>query len=285
MSKKVQFIIWTIIAIVAVALLGICIFNFVSMNNGGNVHPQVSIEFQDYGTVKFELYPEYAPNTVANFIKLAESGYYNDKVMYGKDSICLYFGRDENGEVADPTTESINYDTTEPYTYSIDGEFVANGFSQNTLRHEKGVISLIRNNYTEYFSDLYDESYNSGNSQIGIMMSDDAANLNGVYAAFGRVIEGMDILEKIYNETEIAVEEKEEDVVEEAEDEAEEVEAEESEEHEDDGGIKKFATYPKVASITVDTKGIDYGMPEIHEAFDYTEFLNQYLSSYTSTSY
>ena len=285
MSKKLQFIIWTVIAIAVVALLGLCIYNYVEMNSKGNVHPHVSIEFENYGTVEFELYPEYAPNTVANFIKLAQSGYYNDKVMYGKDTMCLYFGRDENGEVVEPTTETIEYPEASPYNYSIDGEFIANGFAKNTLRHEKGVVSLIRSNYTEYFSDLYDESYNSGSSQIGIMMSDQSSNLNGVYAAFGRVVNGLDILEKIYNELEV-VEETEEDVTEEdVEDVDEEVDEEtdtESEEEEDKGGIKKFAEYPKVTAVTVDTYGIDYGMPEIHKAFDYTEYLNNYLQSYSA---
>ena len=273
MSKKVQFIIWTIIAVLIVALLGWYAYSYISMKTGGNIHPEVEIEFENYGTVKFELYPEYAPNTVANFIKLAESGYYNDKVMYGKDSLCLYFGRNQDGEITEPTTETIEYKTAEPFTYAIKGEFIANGFTQNTLRHEKGVISLIRNNYTEYFSSLYEESYNSGNSQIGIMMSDDAVNLNGVYAGFGKVVEGMDILEEIYNNAEVAAAS--------TNDEETKVEAEEATEKaaEDDGAIKEFTNYPKVVSVKIDTHGIDYGMPEVLEAFDYTTFINNYMSS------
>ena len=270
MSKKVQFIIWTIIAVLIIALLGWYAYSYARMKTEGNTHPEVEIEFENYGTVKFELYPEYAPNTVANFIKLAESGYYNDKVMYGKDALCLYFGRNQEGEITEPTTDTIEYPTVEPFTYSIEGEFVANGFTQNTLRHEKGVMSLIRNNYTEYFSSLYEESYNSGNSQVGIMMSDDAVNLNGVYAAFGRVVEGMDILEKMYNEAEVVAASK---------DDTEEAETTEATE-EDEAAIKEFVNYPKVTSVKIDTHGIDYGMPKVVKAFDYTTFINNYMSSY-----
>ena len=256
MSKKAQFVIWAVIVIAAIILIAFSIYKAVERNTTGNIHPVVAIEFENYGTVSFELYPEYAPNTVANFIKLAQSEYYNDKVLYGKDNVCLYFGRNSEGEIDDPTTDTIGYPVASPYSYSIDGEFIANGFNDNTLRHEKGVITLIRNNYTEYFSSLYEESYNSGNAQIGIMMSDDASNLDGVYAGFGKVVEGMDVLEKIYNE--VAVE---------------------SDASKDETGIKKFAEFPKVTAVTIDTHGIDYGMPEIHEMFDYTEFINQYISA------
>ncbi len=272
-----KLVLWIIILVILVALVGVYAYSTFDRNVNGNVHPVVSIELGDYGSVKFELYPEYAPNTVTNFIKLAESGYYNNKVMYGKDSICLYLGRDENGEVVNPTTEDIEYAAVAPYNYSIDGEFIANGFSKNTLRHEKGVLSLIRNNYPSELS-LTEESYNSGNAQVGIMMSDDSVNLNGVYAAFGRVVEGMDVLEKIYNEAETKVEETEEtdeiaaETVDTATEETVEVE-------EDDSEIKTFVNYPTITEVRVDTHGINFGMPEIHEMFDYETYINQYLSS------
>lgn len=280
--KKLVF--WIILLVVLVALVGVYGYSTFDRNVNGNVHPVVSIELENYGTVKFELYPEYAPNTVKNFIKLAESGYYNNKVIYGKDSICLYLGRDENGEAVDPTTEDIKYAAVTPYNYSIDGEFIANGFDQNTLRHEKGVLSLIRNNYPSELS-LTTESYNSGNAQVGIMMSDDAVNLNGVYAAFGRVVEGMDVLDKIYNEAEIKVEDAEKTDEEAANTNTEETtdtateEAETVEVEEDDGEIKNFANYPKITEVRVDTHGINFGMPEIHEMFDYEKYINDYLSS------
>ena len=119
----------------------------------------------------------------------------------------MYAGRDTEGNAINPKIslidDSIEAGTDADYEYTIPGEFVVNGYEQNTLRHEKGVISLIRNDYTQYVASLSKESYNSGNAQIGIMMSDSATTLNGVYAAFGKITEGMDVLEKIYNEVEI----------------------------------------------------------------------------------
>ena len=90
MSKKVQIIIWAIIAALVCILIGGYVYNTVLRYTEGNTHPEVTFELQDYGTVKMELYPEYAPNTVANFVRLVEKGFYNNKVVYGKDDICLY---------------------------------------------------------------------------------------------------------------------------------------------------------------------------------------------------
>ena len=183
MSKKVQFVIWAIILIAVVGLLGGLVYSVVKMNTEGNVHPEVTFEIKDYGNVKMELYPKYAPNTVANFIRLVEKGYYNNKVVYGKDEICLYAGRNSEGEIENPKT-SLIFDNVEAgseydYDYTIKGEFAGNGFKQNTLMHEKGVVSLIRNDYTQYVQTLSEESYNSGNAQLGIMMGENASNLNG----------------------------------------------------------------------------------------------------------
>ena len=130
---------------------------------------------------------------------------------------------------------------------------------------------------------LSQESYNSGNAQLAIMM-DDASNLNGVYAAFGRVIDGMDVLEKMFNELEIA--EKTEESAEEAsiadtstEDTATASEASD-ESSEESGGIQAFKTYPVITSASVDTKGIDYGMSETEEAFDYESYMNNLMQQY-----
>ena len=253
-----------------------------------------------------ELYPEYAPNTVANFIKLVESGYYNDKVFYGRDDVCIYVGRTADGEVTNPTANFITGNAEETYEYTIKGEFVANGFEQNTLRHEKGVISLIRNDYSQYFSELYEESYNSGNAQIGIMMGDKAANLNGVYAAFGKITEGLEIVEKLYNEAEVVAIPEETTATTETTDTTntttttenttstettntaentvtESAETEDATEDDADG-IYEFATYPKIVSASVDTHGVTFESPVIEEAFDYETYINDYMSSYYSTS-
>lgn len=267
MSKKVQIIIWAIIAAIVGILVGGYVYITAERLTAGNSHPEVIFEVQDYGTIKMQLYPECAPNTVANFIRLVEKGYYNNKVVYGKDDICLYLGRNLEGEIDNPKTslilDNVQADSEYDYEYTIPGEFIANGFKQNTLKHEKGVISLIRNDYTQYVSSLSKESYNSGNSQIGIMMSDNASNLNGSYASFAKVTEGMEILENIYNNSEVAPHEHE---------------GEAGEAHEE--GIEAFAKYPVISSATVDTKGVNYGDPKIEEAFDYESYMYNLMSSY-----
>ena len=264
MGKKVQICVWTIIAIVVVLLLGGCIYNFVRATKEEPIHPEVAFEIENLGTIKMELYPEYAPNTVKNIIKLVESGYYNNKVIYGKDEICLYVGRTAEGEAENPTAslifDEIKAGTEQDFEYSIKGEFIANGFKQNTLSHEKGIVSLIRNNYGTGF---YEQSYNSGNAQLAVMLSEDSANLNGVYAACGKITEGLELLEKIYNEAETV-----------------KPEVVEGEEKPTEEAIKQFVATQKITSATVNTYGIDYGNPEIEEAFNYEEYMYQMMNSY-----
>ncbi len=145
-------------------------------------NPLVTMEIEDYGTIKIELYPEYAPNTVANFVSLIESGFYNG----------LTFHRLVPGFViqgGDP----IGNGTGGP-GYTIAGEFKANGYSKNTLSHDKGVISMARS-----------MAYNSAGSQFFIVLDDSAkSSLDNLYAGFGRVTEGMEILEEIEKSEEIA---------------------------------------------------------------------------------
>lgn len=290
MSKKAQIVIWVIILVAVLALLGGYVYSVVNRVTVGNIHPEVSIEIQDQGTVKLELYPEYAPNTVANFIRLVEKGYYDGKVLYGKDEICLYAGRNTEGNI-DQAKTSLIFDGVDEgseydYEYAIEGEFILNGHNENTLKHEKGVLSLIRNDYTQYMPSLSNESYNSGNTQLGIMMSDDSSNLNGAYAAFGRVTEGMEILENIYNNLEIAAPETTEEATDDETTAPETTTPEateentESEETEEDGGIKAFANYPVITSVKVDTKGINHGNPTVQEAFDYNSYMYNLMSQY-----
>lgn len=264
MGKKLQICILTIIALVTFLLLGGVICNLVRATNEDVIHPEVTFEIENVGTIKMELYQEYAPNTVANIVKLVEAGYYNNKVIYGKDELCLYVGRTQEGEAENPTVSLINSKveagSEADFEYSIEGEFTTNGFTQNTLRHEKGVVSLIRNNYG---SSLYEESYNSGNAQLGVMMSDNASNLNGAYAAFGKITEGLDLLENIYNTQELIVE----------------VDEETGEVVESTGGIEEFSNKLVITSATVDTHGVEFEIPEVIEAFDYEEYMYQMIYS------
>lgn len=264
MGKKLQIVFWLIIAIIAFILLGGVIYNLARATYEDPIHPEVTFEIANLGTIKMELYQEYAPNTVANFIKLVERGYYDtDKVLYGKDDLNLYFGVTAEGEIEIPQASLLNkeieVDSEEDFQYSIPGEFAANGFNQNTLCHEKGVVTLMRESYG---SALLEEGYNSGVSQIGIVMKDTAASLNGVYAAFGRITEGLDLLEEIYNNAEIAAPEVNEET-------GEPIET----------GVEAFATKYVVSTSKVDTHGIDFGYPQIVERFNYDEYVYQMFNS------
>lgn len=140
-------------------------------------NPIVTMEISDYGTIKIELYPKYAPNTVANFVNLVESGFYNDNTFHRLVPGFVLQGGDPDG------------DGTGGPGYTIKGEFSENGYGKNTLKHDKGVVSMARTNMP-----------NSAGSQFFIVLDDTKtihASLDNKYAAFGKVIEGMDIIENI----------------------------------------------------------------------------------------
>ena len=135
-------------------------------------NPIVTIEMENGDLMKAELYPDIAPNTVNNFISLVQSGFY--------DGVC--FHRVINGfmlQGGDPTGSGAGGPG-----YAIRGEFSTNGFT-NDLKHEPGVLSMARTMFP-----------NSGGSQFFIMHKT-SPHLDGDYAAFGKVIEGMDIVDKI----------------------------------------------------------------------------------------
>jgi len=139
---------------------------------GDPTDPIVTITMTDGSIIKLELYPDIAPNTVANFVTLAESGYYNG----------LIFHRIIPGFMI----QGGGYSEAAPRNpgYAIRGEFSQNGF-ENELKHERGVISMART------SDM-----NSAGSQFFIMHAN-APNLDGGYAAFGKVIEGIEVVDGI----------------------------------------------------------------------------------------
>lgn len=140
-------------------------------------NPIVTMEISDYGTIKIELYPKYAPNTVANFVNLVESGFYNDNTFHRLVPGFVLQGGDPDR------------DGTGGPGYTIKGEFSENGYGKNTLKHDKGVVSMARTNMP-----------NSAGSQFFIVLDDTEtihASLDNKYAAFGKVIEGMEIIENI----------------------------------------------------------------------------------------
>lgn len=263
MGKKLQIVFWLIIAVATFLLLGGIVYNLARATHEEVVHPEVTFEIENLGTVKMELYQEYAPNTVANIIKLVEKGHYTNKVLYGKDDVVLYYGVNEDGNEDIPQASLVNSEialnSEEDFDYSIPGEFSANGYNKNTLCHEKGVVTLIRSNYG---SALLEEGYNSGVSKLGVIMKDTAASLNGYYAAFGKITEGFDLLENLYNTGEIA---------------APEVNAETGETVET--GIDEFANKFVIKSATVDTHGLNMGVPEMVEYFNYDEYIYQMFSA------
>lgn len=263
MGKKLQVCLWLIVAVAVFVALGGVVYQLARATHEEPIHPEVTFEIENFGTIKMELFPEYAPNTVKNIIRLVEKGFYNEKVIYGKDEISLYMGRSSDSNAPDIKSsyiiDSIEADSENDYNYAIEGEFIANGFEQNTLNHEKGTVTLLRNNYG---SALLEESYNSGNAQLAIMMNEEAAILNGSYAAFGKITEGFELLEKLYNEGEILSKE-----------------SEDSDQLQDEA-IERFATYPVIKSATVDTKGINYGNPVILEAFNYSDYMYQMMEQY-----
>lgn len=135
-------------------------------------NPVVTIEMENGGVMKVELYPETAPNTVANFISLVEKGFYNGTIFHRVIPGFMIQGGDPEGTgMGGPG-------------YRIKGEFTANRF-QNDLKHTKGVISMARSGHPD-----------SVGSQFFIMV-DDAPHLDGQYASFGKVIEGIEVADQI----------------------------------------------------------------------------------------
>lgn len=135
-------------------------------------NPIVTIEMENGGVIKAELYPEIAPNTVNNFISLIKKGFYDGVIFHRVIPGFMIQGGDPNGTgVGGPG-------------YSIKGEFTGNGF-KNNLKHSRGVLSMART-----------MAPNSAGSQFFIM-HDNAPHLDGQYASFGKVIEGMEVVDKI----------------------------------------------------------------------------------------
>lgn len=136
------------------------------------------IEVENYGTITVELYPDIAPITVKNFVNLAKKGFYNGLTFHRIMDGFMIQGGDPLGNGTGGNTDSQGNRLT------IKGEFTANGVN-NTLSHKRGVISMARA-----------QDYNSASSQFFIMHKD-AAYLDGAYAAFGQVISGMEVVDKI----------------------------------------------------------------------------------------
>lgn len=135
-------------------------------------NPIITIEMENNDIIKVELYPEIAPNTVNNFISLVKKNFYDGLIFHRViEGFMIQGGCPEGSGMGGPG-------------YGIDGEFSLNNF-KNDLKHTKGVLSMARA-----------QNPNSAGSQFFIMHQD-SPHLDGSYAAFGKVIEGLEIVDKI----------------------------------------------------------------------------------------
>ena len=136
-------------------------------------YPKIKITVRDYGEMTAELYPDKAPNTVKNFLSLIESGFFSGMIFHRviKGFMIQGGGFDES--------------FTQKSAAAIRGEFIANGFMQNDLRHTRGVLSMARTS-----------DPNSASSQFFVMHKD-ALHLDAQYAGFGKLTDGFDVLDKI----------------------------------------------------------------------------------------
>lgn len=170
-------------------------------------NPVVTITMENDEQIVLELEPAVAPNSVANFISLIEDGYYDGLIFHRVIPGFMIQGGDSSG------------DGSGGPGYAIDGEFSSNGF-ENDMKHERGVLSMARA-----------QDPNSAGSQFFIMV-DDTASLDGEYAAFGKVTEGMETVDAIVaNETD---------------------------------AMDKPIEEQKMKKVEVDTKGFDYPAPVTH---------------------
>ena len=168
--------------------------------------PIVTITMENDEKIVLQLDPAVAPNTVANFVSLVEKGFYDGVIFHRVIPDFMIQGGDPEGN------------GTGGADYTIKGEFSENGF-ENNLKHDRGVISMARSN-----------DPNSASSQFFIMVKE-SPHLDGQYAAFGKVIEGMEVVDDI-----VSVER--------------------------DGSDKPLKDQT-MKSVTVDTKGFDYPDPEV----------------------
>lgn len=138
-------------------------------------NPIITMTMENGGVIKAELYPEVAPNTVRNFVDLINRGFYDGLIFHRViPGFMIQGGCPEGSGMGGPG-------------YSIKGEFTSNGF-KNDLKHSRGVLSMARAMHPD-----------SAGSQFFIMVAD-APHLDGQYASFGKVIEGMEIADKIVSQ-------------------------------------------------------------------------------------
>lgn len=254
---KILLIVLIIVAVVGISFLG---YGYYKKLTKKVQNPVATIEVEEFGTIKVELYPDIAPNTVTNFIALANRGFYDGLTFHRTIPEFMIQGGDKNGDGSGtPTLSDLKDDGSSTTNYAIEGEFIANGYNKNTLKLKKGVIAMARSDYSSLSTSLTTQGYNSAGSQFFIMNADND-NLNGLYAGFGEVIEGLDIVDKIANVEVVTRDEKASE------------------------GVNKPVNPPVIKSIRVETYGIDYGTPKTVEPFNYYNWLMKQYSSSSSSN-
>ena len=153
--------------------------NEMNLEQYNTTNPVVAMEIENYGSIVMELYPDVAPNTVNNFISLVQKGFYDNNTFHRLVPGFVLQGGDPEGQGSGGPG------------YHIKGEFSANGFTNN-LKHTEGIISMARSS-----------SYDSAGSQFFIMLGT-ATHLDGQYAAFGKVIDGIDNVRYIASHESVA---------------------------------------------------------------------------------
>ena len=245
-------IVWIICLLIIIALIAFVSWGYYKNATMEIKNPIATMEVENFGTIKIELYPDKAPQTVENFIALANRGFYDGLTFHRIVKDFMIQGGDPEGTGEGSAKLSDLKDGGEDKEYSIKGEFIANGVD-NDLKFDEGVIGMARNDYTSYSSSLTEESYNSGSSQFFIMTKANSS-LNGYYTAFGKVIEGMDIVHNIEN-----------------------VEVKVADDSEETGNTEQSTPVNpvKITSIRVDTQGVNYDLPETLTPFDYMSWMYQ----------
>ena len=223
-------------------------------------NPMATIYFEGYDKpVKIELDPQSAPNAVANFIKLANNEFYNGyKMTIAENQL------EADSSMEKATLSNIKEYPESDYEYGIKADLLSNGV-KNYIKHKKGVITMPNESYG-YYEDLI----NTANSQFYLLTAD-VDSYNEIYAPFGKVVEGMDVLDKI---AESRVEETSEDTTTDGT-----TETTTTEQTEETGEEETPKNQIVIKSITVDTFGVDYGLPEY---VNYTDVMNSFYSRYYS---
>lgn len=260
MNKKTVALI--IAVLLVVVLIGIVCYGLVGKLTNKVENPIATITIEGYDApIVAELYPEQAPNTVRNFVTLANNGFYNGLTIHRIESYVIQGGDPEGTGSGSPTLSAIDSNiqkgSADDKEYSIKGEFSSNGYENNKVRHEKGVISMARSNYG--VQELLQQSNNSAGCQFFVCL-EDCPSFNGFYAAFGKMISGWETLDAI-SKVELATEV--------------------DEETKEETKTSKPKDTIKITSITIDTKGVNYEKPETEAAFDYTSW---YLQKYYGVS-